>query len=341
VGAFKIGEVMMYSEKLAIAVKVNGKVLRERGDQVFLPFGSEFSLFIKNLHSRRCLVTIEIDGKDIADGDQFVVPAHGSIEIERFLKNGNKLAGNRFKFIERTAKIEEGPRGIGVEDGLIRVQYEFEREQVPVKQYYPVWEPIKPWPQPPYYIGSPMVWSSSTPGQVMPLSGGASLTTTSGGGSGLCGAEMGRSIGSSEINCSASLGTTPTSATFGGVQQNYDSHTGENLERSRSKGAQTYSFVAQPDAAPLPPLNDAGITVAGSISDQKFHDAAWFPTDGVKHVMVLKLLGEIGQEKVKAPVTVKAKQKCSTCGHVNKASSKFCVECGTSLELVERERVRG
>jgi hypothetical protein len=78
-------------------------------------------------------------------------------------------------------------------------------------------------------------------------------------------------------------------------------------------------------------VNDAGITVGGSVSDQKFVDAAWFPTDGVKHVMVLKLLGERGQTAVQQPVYARAKQKCGTCGHMNKSHARFCSECGTGL----------
>jgi hypothetical protein len=78
-------------------------------------------------------------------------------------------------------------------------------------------------------------------------------------------------------------------------------------------------------------INDAGITVGGSVSSQQFTKVDDFPTDGVKHVMVMKLLGEVGQNKVQEPITVKTKQTCPTCGHVNKSTSKFCGECGTGL----------
>jgi tRNA(Ile2) C34 agmatinyltransferase TiaS len=46
--------------------------------------------------------------------------------------------------------------------------------------------------------------------------------------------------------------------------------------------------------------------------------------------MVFKLLGG---EAVKEAVTVKAKPKCVTCGHTNKATAKFCNKCGTALEI--------
>jgi tRNA(Ile2) C34 agmatinyltransferase TiaS len=60
-----------------------------------------------------------------------------------------------------------------------------------------------------------------------------------------------------------------------------------------------------------------------------------FYVEDEKHVIVLKLVGttEKGVQYV-VPVTVKAKPKCQTCGHVNKATSKFCCDCGTSLVIL-------
>ena len=127
---------MMYQDRLAVAIKVNGKVLREQGDTVFIPFGSEYSLLIKNMNSVRALVSIEVDGTDATERTRLIVPANDSIELERFIKSGNLEKGQRFKFIERTSKIEEGPRGIKAEDGLIRVEFEFEREPAKISTYY-------------------------------------------------------------------------------------------------------------------------------------------------------------------------------------------------------------
>ena len=111
---------MMYSEKVAVAIKVGGRVLREAGDLVSLPFGSEYSIFVRNLNSVRAQVNVSIDGKNVSDGSLVIGP-NSSVEIERFIKNGNLQAGNRFKFIERTAEIE-AHKGIGSDDGLIRVE---------------------------------------------------------------------------------------------------------------------------------------------------------------------------------------------------------------------------
>ena len=80
--------------------------------------------------------------------------------------------------------------------------------------------------------------------------------------------------------------------------------------------------------------NDAGITVAGSKSDQKFRTVTGVYGDGTKHNIVLKLLGETPDNvPVLKEVTVKSKPKCTTCGRQNKHTAKFCTECGTSLEV--------
>jgi hypothetical protein len=270
---------MMYSNKLAMCVKHNGKVLREQGEQVLLPFGSEFSLYFKNMNIVRVLVSVEIDGKDATGGVQLIVPANGSIDLERFIENGNLSAGHRFKFIERTAAIEDH-RGIKAEDGLIRVQYEFEREPAPVVTYN--------------YLSSTC----------------DSFTCDSFSDSGYNKAR------------SAKLGSIMNSA-------NSLKSCGAAAPAASSDycGAAALASVMDFDFEP-----EAGITVAGSKSDQQFKLGAWFPTTGVKHVMVLKLMGYSGTTPVVEPVTVKTKTKCPTCGTKNKGSAKFCTECGTNLE---------
>lgn len=114
---------MMYANKLAAAVKVNGKILRENGNSVLLPFQSEYSLLIKNLHSTRVAVTILIDGRDVMNGRKLIVNPGATSEIERFVDDLH--AGRKFKFIERTEDIE-AHRGIDISDGLIELRYKFE-----------------------------------------------------------------------------------------------------------------------------------------------------------------------------------------------------------------------
>jgi len=165
----------MYQEKLAVAIKHNGKILRETGDLVQLPFGSEFSVLVKNLNSRRVKFTLQIDGTDVLDGEEIVVNANSDVEMKRFIRNGNMNEGNAFKFIERTAAIEDGPRGVKVDDGIVRVEFWFEQEQPEVKTtiHDDVW--WDPYWRHPYYKR----YDSSLSGGSARGIGGQSITSSS------------------------------------------------------------------------------------------------------------------------------------------------------------------
>ena len=116
---------MMYHNKFAVAIRVNGKILRENGNSVALPFGSEYQIRLKNINSVRAQVKVSIDGTEVSDG-WLVIQPNSHLDLERSIINGNLSKGNRFKFIERTDAIEQN-RGIKVEDGLVRVEYKFEK----------------------------------------------------------------------------------------------------------------------------------------------------------------------------------------------------------------------
>lgn len=118
---------MMYSNKMVSCLKANGKVLREFNDTVFIPFGSEYSILLKNLNTVRASVNIHIDGTDVTQGSSLVINPETELELTRFITNGNMNVGNRFKFIERTTEIENH-KGIGIEDGLIRIEFQFEKK---------------------------------------------------------------------------------------------------------------------------------------------------------------------------------------------------------------------
>lgn len=118
----------MYDQKMVAAIKVNGKICREFKDTVYIPFGEEYSILIKNLNSRRAIVNITIDGTNAVPGG-LVVNANSEVDLERFVKD--YAQGNKFKFIERTSQIENGPRGIKADDGLIRVSFKYEKITLP------------------------------------------------------------------------------------------------------------------------------------------------------------------------------------------------------------------
>lgn len=268
---------MMYQEKMAAAIKSNGKILREFKDKVYLKFGSEYSIFIKNLNTVRALVNVYIDGTNVTPGG-LVINANSEVDLERSLANNNLNVGNKFKFIERTGDIEEH-RGIKLEDGIVKIEYQFER-----------------------VITNPITWSGfNTVGQWPFYNSGGGV------------------IGNQPWD-----GTVATSGT--------------SVIRSASLNNVSYTStsnsVADAVGAVAQNYNDAGITVPGSKSEQKFITVASFAVEPTKYCMILNLLGETPDNKpVIKTVTVKHKQKCISCGSQNKAHAKFCNKCGTALEI--------
>jgi len=121
---------MVYKEKFVVVIKYNGKILREKDDVVTLPFGSNYSILLKNLESRRSCVNISIDGQDVLNGSSIVIEPNCETELQGFLENN--IVKNRFKFIQKTQQIQEF-RGDKIDDGIVRVEYAFE-EVKPVER---------------------------------------------------------------------------------------------------------------------------------------------------------------------------------------------------------------
>jgi hypothetical protein len=132
---------MTYKEKFVAVVKSKGKILREDGNTVRVPFGSEYSIYMKNLNSRKAVVDVSVDGKDALDGNQIVLDAGQSLNLKGWMK-GMK-ARNKFRFIKKTKQIQRH-RGDRIDDGVVRVEFRFEKkiEEDPWRYYSP---PIKPW----------------------------------------------------------------------------------------------------------------------------------------------------------------------------------------------------
>lgn len=261
----------MFQNKFVACVKSQGKILREFKDEVRVPFGSEYSVLLKNLNTVRALATVTIDGEDVSAGHQLVIPANGQFELSRFIRNGNLLEGNRFKFIERTAGVENGRGGIQLEDGLIRVEFAYERVVKPVV-----------YPQTDWYTKQVLYRGSDYP-------------------------------------------------VFGDFYSTSAVGTAMNAAAPMAMNCSTVSTKSLRSAA-IP--NEAGVTVPGSVSDQQFSISESFSVESETFAIVLRLVGEAGGQIVAKPVTVAAKPKCITCGKQNKATSKFCSDCGTSLILV-------
>jgi len=153
---------MVYNENLVAVVKCNGRVVREhrdnRDDIVFIPFGFEYSIVLKNLNTVKALVRVEIDGREVISG--LIINPNSNVELERFFE-GNMNSGHKFKFIEKTDDIKNF-RGDKVEDGIIRIEYQFEKQ---IDYMYNLWHYQKysdsTWPSQRNFFGSSGTLSSN------------------------------------------------------------------------------------------------------------------------------------------------------------------------------------
>ena len=294
---------MMYSNKMAVAIKTNGRVLRENKETVLVPFGSEYQITLKNLNTVRVIVNVFIDGDNVVEGG-LVLNAGQSVDLERSIRSGNLNEGNRFKFIERTTAIEAGPRGIKLEDGVVRVEYQFEMPQITNHLYYPPGVRT---------FGEPL--DRYTKGI-----GGSSIGTGYNVNGVLRSVDWSKNGGAMAQSASASV-------------ENYMSNNTLQNSSNVHDGSATMDWMPSEQPRNIP-KNDSGITVPGSKSTQKFTTATMGALDPQKHVIVLKLLGETADNKpVMKPVTVQHRPECVTCHHKNKANAKFCSQCGTALEI--------
>lgn len=271
---------MVYKKQFALAIRSHGKILREQDEKVFLPFGSNFELVLKNLNSVRAKVQVWIDGQLVTEGVSLVVQPNESLNLERFIKNGNLSTGNKFKFIEKTAQIENH-RGNRIDDGVVRVEYKFEKVvTIPIQptvirehhHHYPVYQPTEPYYIPRIYCADPTVLN---PGINYHQSAISSMAASTG--------------------------------------PKLDAHTS-------SHSVESYS--------------NAGITVPGEKSDQQFQNSDLFLCENEVHSLCLQLVGVVKDVAVEKPLTVNSKPQCVTCGRKNKATAKFCSNCGTSLVLI-------
>jgi hypothetical protein len=140
---------------MVCCLKAAGQILREFKNEIKLPYNTEFSILLKNLNSVRAQVKVYIDGRDVTEGVHLVINPKTTFELSRYIKDGNLNSGNKFKGIARTSAIERYRKGIGMEDGLIRIEFQFEKIRVPVVSPF--------WNHPPVYGPHPTLNTFNPP----------------------------------------------------------------------------------------------------------------------------------------------------------------------------------
>ena len=278
----------MYKNNLVVAVKHRGKVLRETGDCVSLPFSSEYSLLVKNLNSRKVSVNLSIDGDDVLDGKSLLIQPNSRAELKGFLKG--KTAKNKFRFIEKTKQISKH-RGDRVDDGLIRVEFAFEKEQPEVVWHYhehhDYWPPPRrPCPWEPFgpirYYSSPCFTSDDSTTSDSAMFSNSNDVKKSG---------IKRSSFSANNNI---IGCCES-------EQSYDS------------------------------FNEDGITVKGSEISQGFDYGYIGELEKSNVMIIRLRGEKSNGTIIEKPRLVKTRLVCPTCGKKSRSDLKFCGRCGTFL----------
>ena len=287
---------MMYEDRFVAVVMCDGKVLRERDGVVSLPFGSDYGLRLKNLNSVRALVKVSVDGDDVLGGNDIVVPANGATDLDGFMDASGNVR-RRFRVVKNT-EDHVRPRGDRLDDGIVRVEFRFEKRP-PVVRHETVertyidrrdwWgPPWHPYPNPYPYPGlrpRPSPWITWTAGRLStytPDCGGSTLAT----------------------------------------------HT---LEGSGGGPRATMCSLSMPTSAGIAP--DEGITVKGAGADQRFTDVSVGPVEEASSVIAIRLRGETRSGKrVVEPLTTRKKVPCPACGRKSPSSASYCQFCGSAMD---------
>lgn len=294
----------MFKNNFVLAIKVDGKILKDVKDLVYLPFGTEYSILLKNLEARTASVDVSIDGKDVLDGNSLVIRPEKITELKGFMKE--QIITNKFKFIEKTAKISEH-RGDYVDDGMIRVEVTYEKEQTDKlnliqseihhhhhyhndgNKFMP---DIVPWWQ------QPLVTYSSD--------------------------------GTGDFNANPSFTVSCSNDNVNVCSSQYYSSTDFKIDSVNSNTKGIIGSGVPPKQETLKPVNEDGITVNGTPIKQDFDYAYIGELEANSTVIVMRLKGRKADNNTKIEKPLLVKVSCSTCG-TKCRNAKYCPECGTCL----------
>lgn len=286
----------MYSNKLVTCIKADGKVLREKGDVVLLPFSSEYSLYFKNEHSRKVQITVEIDGQDVMNGKSLLLDAGDNLDLNGFVNDVEGNDNRAFKFITKTNEISDF-RDDRPEDGLIKVYYTFEQDK-PTLRYKP----------------NDVIFGDTR-----------SYTNCGDNKYPVGGAIKDVDLDSFDTNNSEFFGTSNVKV------DSYMPNTTINSVTSQPLRSMDFGMTTAPASIVNTPSEDPGITVEGSNTGQSFQRGSIGILESESHTMVFQLKGLTSEEVVREPVTVKTKKQCPSCGKKYKSSFEYCSQDGTFL----------
>lgn len=290
---------MVFNQNLVAVIKNKGQILRETrsdNDTVYIPFGSEYSILLKNLNTVKALVNVEVDGREAIS--ELIVHPNSDVELERFFEDDmNK--GHKFKFVEKTENIRNY-RGDKIEDGIIRITYRFENKTYINKIDPCPWKTLHPWTP----------WRIDDYYERWSFPGGTRHYKY-----------YVNDIGY-EVFDSSNDGNT-RSATFTNTNSDISCYGLDNT-KMWSQEINNNNRLNQ--------INDDGITVEGNYSNQSFVRGNIGMLEPHTYCINIQLKGYFPNKgEVKTPLTTKIKIQCEYCGKRNFGKNKFCSECGSCL----------
>lgn len=281
---------MTYKDHFVVEVKCGGKILRIIDGAVHLPFGSEYSLLFKNLNTKRVAVKVSIDGQDTLDNNRLIINPNETTELEGFMKYNT--IRNAFKYIQKTKQIQDH-RGDKLDDGLVRVEFAFEKP-APEHIMKTIIHEVHHYPNRPSYPYYPYYWYDSP-------------NWTYGG-------SLANDIKGISSNVSEKMTGGCTGQMVGEVQSVFNC-----------------SVTAQELSIQSEPAKDEGITVQGREIYRQLNYTSIGELEQAEVIIIqLKGSGDTGV-MVEKPITVQTRLVCKTCGVSSPSNNKYCPNCGTHL----------
>lgn len=327
---------MMHKDLFIAVVKSAGKILRERDftkseATVHLPFDSELSISMKNLHTETAAVGITIDGVDVLNGRSLFVLPNKELELERFLEDLN--VGNKFLFIQKTEEISEF-RGDKLDDGFIRVVWQYEKAKV-VSTRAVRSDFVQPYDPEEYdkilaAQAKERLRQEELRAEYQSKCSGETATF------GTLKSNRGWQDSQGPQGCCGTQGTQGTQGS-GGILRSMD-FSATFLSSSPGVAAVDQSCNMNINGfkdhiVGSGPVLEDGITVKGSISQQAFKEDSIGELELEKHVFIFRLKGFVQNKPVLEPLTTKQKLQCNTCGRVSSSANNNCPKCGTALAV--------
>jgi len=145
----------MYLNNLVVAIQLaGGKTLREssirtesikcndttREGEVFLPFGTEYEIFLKNNSDHRAVIDVFIDGMNALGEHKLVLRPFQSETLTRFILDGNLNSGRKFKFVSKDSPEISNPGSSNL--GWISVRCQWEKAPY---YLYTTWPSMPQW----------------------------------------------------------------------------------------------------------------------------------------------------------------------------------------------------